>query len=254
VSAAAGPATTVAATAPLRAAPEPGAEQVDQLLFGEGFDVLRTQGDWAYGQAMRDGYPGWLERSALKAGAPAPTHRVAVLRTFAFADPHFKAPVGRALSLNALVCIEAEKDGFAHGRDAGWIAAQHLAPLGTFEADPAAVAERHLGVPYLWGGRDSIGLDCSGLVQQALYACGRACPRNSDQQAAIGEPVAPHALGRSDLVFWRGHVGMMLDPRRILHANVHHMAVAVEPLDETVSRRLANGEGPPTGFRRLASR
>src|SRR5690606_30742915 len=99
-----------------------------------------------------------------------------------------------------------------------WVAAGHVAPLGTFETDPAAVAERFVGAPYLWGGRCSIGLDCSGLVQQALYACGRACRRDSDQQAAMGETVERGDLRRGDLVFWRGHVAMMLDESRLIHA------------------------------------
>jgi cell wall-associated NlpC family hydrolase len=246
-----GRATTIVPAAAIRARPEHDAEQVDQLLFGEGFDIEETRPGWFFGRAMRDGYAGWVLAASLGAGAPAPTHRVAALRTFPFAEPHFKSASAPALSLNALVRIEDEAAGFALATGAGWIAARHLAPIGTFEADPAAVAERFLGVPYLWGGRDSVGLDCSGLVQQALYACGRACPRDSVQQATIGGPVRREDLARNDLVSWEGHVGMMLDGTRLIHANVHHMAVAVEPLEETVARRLAAGEGPPVGFRRV---
>jgi len=124
--------------------------------------------------------------------------------------------------------------------------------LGEVETDPAAVALRYLGAPYLWGGRDSVGLDCSGLVQQSLYACGRAGPRDSDMQAKLGAAVPNvESLRRNDLVFWRGHVGLMLDADLLIHANAHHMAVAVERLAEAITRIDAAGGGPPTALRRL---
>jgi cell wall-associated NlpC family hydrolase len=127
-----------------------------------------------------------------------------------------------------------------------------LSPIGRFEDDPAEVAARFVGTPYQWGGRESLGLDCSGLVQQALYACGRSCPRDTDQQALLGREVALGDLTRGDLVFWRGHVGMMMDARNLLHANAHFMAVVIEPLDEAVTRTEAAGGGAPTGYRRLS--
>ncbi|OYX34688.1 MAG: hydrolase Nlp/P60, partial [Caulobacterales bacterium 32-69-10] len=216
-------------------------------------EVWEARDDWSYGRALRDGYVGWVVSDFLAPGAPSPTHRVAALRTILFSEPRLRAPAGAALSLNALVRVEAQEGDYALVAGAGWVAGAHLAPIGTFEADPAAVAERFVGAPYLWGGRCSIGLDCSGLVQQALYACGRGCRRDSDQQALMGEAVDRADLARGDLVFWAGHVAMMLDPARLIHANAHHMAVTVEPLDAVVERRLAVGEGPPTGFRRLGA-
>ena len=131
-----------------------------------------------------------------------------------------------------------------------WVVREHLTSLGTWARDPAAVAERFLGVPYLWGGRDSLGLDCSGLVQQAFYAVGRACPRDTDQQlAAFAQPAERAALQRGDLVFWKGHVGMMLDAQRLIHANAHHMAVAIEPV-ETALERISRAGVEFRGFRR----
>jgi cell wall-associated NlpC family hydrolase len=134
---------------------------------------------------------------------------------------------------------------------AGWIPARHLAPIGADFSEPAATAERFLGTPYLWGGRDSVGIDCSGLVQQALYAAGLACPRDSDLQAQLGSAVDAGDLARGDLVFWRGHVGMLLDEARLIHANAWHMAVAIEPLAEAVERIARRGGGEPIAFRRL---
>ncbi len=231
--------------------PDAASEQMDQLLFGETFEVIEEEGGYFWGQARRDGYVGFVAVSALTAPAPEPTHRVAAIRTYAFAEPSIKTRAGGPYSLNALAAVEAQEGRLCKVAGAGWIAAEHLAPIGVFETDLAAVAERFLGAPYLWGGRESLGLDCSGLVQQALFACGLACPRDTDQQAGLGRPIAGNEFGRGDLVFWKGHVAIGLDETRIVHANGHHMMVAIEPLATAVSRIAAADVGLPTAYRRL---
>jgi hypothetical protein len=225
-------------------------EQVDQLLFGEMFDVGEFEDGRAWGRARRDGYVGYVDAKALSADPATPTHWVSALRTFAFSEPSIRSPAWGPISLNALVRVEDVSGAMALAAGAGWIPKSHLCKIGRVFEDPAAVAERFVGTPYLWGGRDSIGLDCSGLIQQALYACGRACPRDSDQQAALGAPVSAVDLKRGDLVFWRGHVGMMVDERRLVHANGHHMEVTIEPLADAERRIVEAGVGRPTSYRR----
>jgi hypothetical protein len=248
------PMQTTVAAAGLRATPDPFASQVDQLLFGERFEVLTTCDGFAFGQARRDGYVGWAPIEALSTGYIPPTHWVRALRTFVFPETSIKAPPIACLSMNALVTVEAREGPFAKLLGGGWIPARHLARIGEVEADPAAVAMRYLGAPYLWGGRDSVGLDCSGLVQQAFYACGLFAPRDSDMHTVLGAPVADlDPLMRNDLVFWRGHVGMMLDAERLIHANAYHMAVAIEPLRDAIDRIRAAGGGEPTACRRIAA-
>lgn len=240
------PSQAVAPATALRAAPDAGAEQVDQLLFGEGFDRLETAGDFVLGQSLRDGYVGWVEAAALAEDVIVPTHWVSGLRAYAFAEPSIKAPAAGPVSFNALVTIGEETPALARAERIGWIAKAHLKPIGFVLDDPADAALMHLGAPYLWGGRDSAGLDCSGLMQQALLACGLACPRDSDQQEKLGEPAPGEALERSDLIFWPGHVAMMIDARRMVHANAFAMAVTVEPL-ATARKRI----GEPIAYRRL---
>lgn len=241
----------IAPAAPLRRQPAGDAEQESTLLFGERFDMLLEQEGFAFGQARRDGYVGWVPAEALSAPAAQPTHRVRALRTYGFSRPDIKSrPVG-LYSLGALVAVGEVEGRFSRDPRAGWLMSDHLGPVGLgFETDWAGVAERFLGAPYLWGGRESLGLDCSGLVQQALTACGLACPRDTDMQAGLGAPVARENLRRGDLVFWKGHVAIMLDAVRMVHANAHHMAVAIEPLDGAIARIEAAGSGPPTAFRR----
>ena len=243
----------VPATA-VRSGPQAGAEQWDQLLLGERFDVLETRDAFAWGQAVRDGYVGHVALDALVPEGPAPTHRVQVRLTYGFRSPSIKSePVG-PISLNSLVAVSG-REGKLALCDAGfWLPEAHLAPIGVFEADPAAVAESLLGAAYLWGGREGCGLDCSGLIQQALLACGRACPRDADLQQALGAAASPDGLRRGDLVFWKGHVAMMVDAARMVHANAHHMAVAIEPLAEAIQRISGAGGGEPTAYRRPLDR
>jgi len=237
--------------APLRAAPTDSSEQMDQLLFGEAFEVLEKHDRFLFGQARRDGYVGFVAADALKPAGAAPTHRVAALRTYAFAGPSIKSQALGPYCLNSLGAVEAEEGRFRKLAGAGWMVADHLSPVGVFDTDWATVAERFVGAPYLWGGRQSLGLDCSGLVQQALLACGRACPRDTDQQQTLGAAITGEAFDRGDLVFWKGHVALGVGARRIVHANAHHMAVAVEPLDEAIDRIAGAGAGQPVAWRRL---
>ncbi|MGP9820138.1 C40 family peptidase [Salinarimonas sp. NSM] len=226
-----------------------------QALMGEAVDVLDVDDEgFAYGRLVRDGYVGWLSADALADPEPAPTHRVAALRTFLYPGPSMKLPVAGWLSLGADVTIAEIRGDFGQVPGAGWLYMPHLAAGDASpEPDFVAVAERFLHTPYLWGGVSSLGLDCSGLVRAALHAAGRACPRDTDmQEAALGE-VLPEGmpLARGDLVFWKGHVGIMRDPETLLHANGHHMMVASEPLAEARARILEKSFGPLTRIARL---
>ena len=174
------------------------------------------------------------------------THRIRSLRTYAFPEPDIKSGPPLLLTMNALVTVEGMDGRFARVARGGYVPQAHLGDLLDFETDAAGVAELYLGAPYQWGGRESVGLDCSGLVQQALLACGKGCPRDADmQEAELGEPIAGDARARGDLVFWKDHVAMLLDAERLIHANGFHMAVAVESLESAIARN-----GAPTGFRR----
>jgi cell wall-associated NlpC family hydrolase len=238
-------------SAALHRGPDAASEQLNTIIFGEAFDVLDRKGDWVWGRVRRDGYVGWLHAHALAAPVLAPTHRVSALSTLAFPEPDIKTGPPTLLALNSLVSEEARQGRFVKLARAGWVADIHLADLNSFDTDPVAVAERYLGAPYRWGGRESTGVDCSGLVQQALYACGRACPRDADMQElqtgkAIDTGPRFANLRRGDLVFWTDHVALMVDATRVVHATSHHMGVAIEPLADAVAR-----VGEPTTFRRL---
>jgi len=239
--------TKVPATS-LRRAPSPSSEQLDQLLFGELFEVLDEADGWAFGQAKRDGYVGYVDAAALGAPAAAATHTVRALRTYGFSSPSIKSPPTGLYSMNALIAAEGREGRFVKS-SGGWFVEEHLAPVDQPAPDFVAVAEAFLGTPYYWGGRESLGLDCSGLVQQALYAAGRSCPRDSDQQAALGEAV--ETPQRGDLVFWRGHAAIMISGNEIIHSNGTHMAVTIEPLAEAIERTARSGGGQPIAYRRL---
>ena len=249
--AAATPMQASAPVASIRKAPAPDAEQEDQLVFGERFDVLFEIDGFAFGQARRDGYVGYVTSDALSAPVLASTHRVSAIRTYGFSQPDIKTAIVGLYSLGALVTVEAREGRFVRVARSGWFIEAHLTPIGRGETDWVAVAERFLGAPYQWGGRESLGLDCSGIVQQALAACNRACPRDTDLQRAFFPEIAEAERRRGDLVFWKGHVAILLDAETIRHANAYHLAVAVEPLAEAVTRIEAAGVGAPLGYRRV---
>lgn len=246
----------IAPAAPLRREPRPDAALDTEALRGERVTAYDTNEEgWSWGQLAGDGYVGWLPSAALAAPGPAPTHKVAALRTLVFPGPSIKLPPVEALSLGATLAIAHVKDRMAVTATGAYLPAAHLVPLDSFEPDFVAVAERFVGVPYLWGGKTALGLDCSGLVQVALTASGIACPRDSDmQEAALGERVAVGDCSewqRDDLVFWKGHVGIVRDRMSLLHANAFHMAVAIEPLADALARISAAGSDV-TSVRRIA--
>src|SRR5215831_7104154 len=260
------------AQAPLRREPSPDAPLDTEALRGERVMVYDENGEgWCWGQLASDGYVGWIPANALRSPGPPPTHRVAALRTFVFPGRSIKAPPLDALSLGSRVAVSPHptlarlrgREGRGQPDDSSeltdlesgfCIPTRHLAPIESSEPDFVAVAERFLGVPYLWGGKTSLGIDCSGLVQIALTATGVACPRDSDmQERALGVPLPIDDLAglrRGDLIFWKGHVAIVRDGRSIVHANAFHMAVAIEPTAEAV-HRIADAGGHLGSIKRV---
>lgn len=238
--------------APLRQEPRHDAPLLTEALYGESMTIYETDEDgWAWGQLKSDGYVGWLPAAALLAPDAPPTHKVTALRTFLFPGASIKLPPVDALPLGAQVAVAREQDSFAVTAAGHFIPKGHLVPLAHAEPDFVAVAERLVGAPYLWGGKSSLGIDCSGLVQVALTACGVPCPRDSDmQEAALGKPASLAGLQAGDLIFWKGHVAIARGRNSMIHANAFHMAVAIEPVAEGLARIAGTGS-QVTSVRRL---
>lgn len=244
-----------AGAAAIRSAPRDDAEMVTQALHGETLHLFQQDGAYGYVQLERDRYVGWTLLDALAAPVLAPTHRLSALRTYAYSKPDLKSAPQFILSQGSLLTVSGKDGRFFKLERGGWVPGQHVAALDHLEDDPAGNAERFRHAPYLWGGCESLGLDCTGLTRAAFGACGVQLPRDSDMQFDwCGEPVenwaSPGTLTRNDLVFWKGHVGIMLDSQIFLHANAHHMAVASEPLSGAIER-IAKIYGEPIGARRI---
>lgn len=238
--------------ADLRREPAHEAALDTQALKGERVTIYEMSDEgWAWGQLETDGYVGYLSANALGPVGPLPTHRVCVPRTFGFPGPDIKLPPMIALPMGAKIDVARETERFALGAFNWHYPLAHVAPLAKRQPDFVAVAEMFMNAPYLWGGKSSLGIDCSGLVQLALQLAGIGCPRDTYmQERALGQPKSLTELRRGDLVFWKGHVAIACDATTIIHANAHHMMVAKEPVNEAVIR-IKRGGSDVTSVKRL---
>jgi cell wall-associated NlpC family hydrolase len=246
------PYTVAAALVDVRNAPKRDASQTTQALMGEAVTVFDVDKNWAWCQLGRDGYVGYVPADVLVEGTVVATHEVAVPSTFLYPAADLKTAPYTAIYMNSPLVVVEEGEKWSRIADGRYAFTRHLRPVATAATDPAAVAVLLEHTPYLWGGRTRLGLDCSGLVQTALQACGRPCPRDTDMmESKLGEalPFDKALLHRGDLVFWTGHVGMMIDSQRLIHTNGYHMLTAIEPLSEALTR-IAALFGPATSFRR----
>lgn len=250
------PGQIVRPAVPLRPAPSLSEPFDTEVLFGEHVRVFDVANGWAWVQLERDRYVGYLPADAISREIRQPTHKVRAIGTFVHPRPDFKSPPLMHLSIGAELSISETGESFHAIEGGGFVPARHVIETDRHLRDFVDVAEWLIGTPYLWGGRTRVGIDCSGLVQIALEAAGQACPRDSDMQRnelgaelSVGDDL--EGLERGDLVFWKGHVGIMADGVMLVHANAHHMAVAIETLPEAVTR-ISRTTGPMLAVRRLA--
>ena len=227
----------------------PGGRRDRQLLLGERFDVLEWRAGHAFGRAARDGYVGYVREEELETYR-APTHVISARATHLYPADDVKSEARASLSFGARVTVVDERRKFVEIDAGGFVPKAHIRPIDRPFADPVTIAQLFFGAPYLWGGNSTSGIDCSGLVQAAFLACGIDCPGDSDLQQHLGRDV-PDSYQRGDLLFWKGHVALCVDPETLVHANAHHMAVAYEPISRALTRIEAQGDGPLVAHRRL---
>ena len=245
----------VAPVADLRREPSAKSGMDTQLIAGDDVQVFEERDGWAWLQAERDGYVGYVPDYTVGPVVKSVTHVVTAPRTFVYVGPDLRFPTVQALSMGSRITVVDERETrgtryfLLDGGQA--IIANHCAPLDSaFSGDYVAIAGRFLETPYLWGGRSGFGIDCSGLVQLSMLMAGRLVPRDTDmQEKGLGNPIGREELRRGDLVFWKGHVAIMEDDKTLLHANGHTMNVSHEGLEEAI-HRIGWLYDRPTSYRR----
>ena len=236
--------------ADLVAAPE--GPRLRQVQMGEAVTVYERRDGWAFVQSVKDAYVGYMQEHAL-AEPSDPTHWLAVPGSHRYSAPDIRSPEISWLGFGSLLTMVAHLPGFLETDQGEFVPERHLWPIGKRFSDPVNAAQLHFGAPYLWGGNSTCGIDCSGLVQASLVAAGISCPADSDlQEAQLGRELSSSTPPeRGDLLFWKGHVAVVVNGETLLHANAHHMAVAYEPTATAIRRIEAQGGGAVTSHRRL---
>ncbi len=246
----------IASFAPLHRHPSREAPVDTQAIFGEAVTVYDEHEGWAWVQLHDDGYVGYLPSACLSDAGAEPTHKVGTIRTFIYPGPNLKLPYQDHLTLNSKVTVVDSQGEYARLATGGWVFAAHLRTLDAWETDYVGTAERFLHTPYLWGGKTSLGIDCSGLAQTVLTTAGIEAPRDSDmQEKELGRSIEIRpdlgGLQRGDLIFWKGHVGLMMDAANFIHATGHSMTVMIEPLAVAEERIRTTSYGAISSIKRL---
>lgn len=232
--------------ADLKLAPSNDAEQCSVALAGEIIEIYEVKYGFAWGQLVDDDYVGYIDANALNQDIIAPTHKVCAARTPILSMPKVQGNVLGIMPMNAKILPTAiRENGFVWCEGFGFIYEKHLCPIDEYFEDPVEVAQKFIGAPYVWGGKSALGIDCSGLVEISFAACNIELPRDARLQELRGQKIAFDdslaGLKRGDLVFWAGHVAIMIDETNIIHANAHHMMVSIEPLRDAKARSDNSG-------------
>ena len=232
---------------PMRLRPKHNSSLETECLFGEIVEIIDSNMDWYLCKLATDKYLGWVNNKDL-GSLPLPTHRVISLRSFLYETKDIKSKLIQYVPLGSQLSVKSINDKWAvvflseNNNDVAYIRSDDIISIDQVISDWVSIAELCVSTPYKWGGRDTIGMDCSALLQLSYQTYGQIIPRNTAEQVKLKKTTLKNFdnLKRGCVVFWEGHVGIMTDKINCIHANAFHMKIVIEPLINIIHRSKKN--------------
>jgi len=224
---------------------------VTQLLYGDTFKKLEQEGSWLRIKNDSDNYKGYIKNKKFNLNHKN-THKVYILHANLYSKPNEKSKIKKKLSFGSKVKITQQRGKFL-GFDKFWIKKNSLKKINFKTNNYFKDINKFINVKYKWGGKHFTGIDCSGLIQLFSNFNNKFCPRDTkDQIKYFKKKIKLHNIKKNDLIFWKGHVAIVLSKNKLIHAYGPLKKVVIMPIKKTIDRIYRTANLKVTGIRRIS--
>ena len=224
-------------------------EVVTQLLYGETFKKLEQKGSWLKIKNDSDNYKGYIQNKLFSLKQKN-THKICVLCSNLYSEPNNKNKIKKKLSFGSKIKVLNNKKSF-YKFDNLWIKKKDVKKINFKTKDNFRNIDKFINVKYKWGGKNFSGVDCSGLVQLFLNFNNKFCPRDAkDQIKYFKKKIKINNVKKNDLIFWKGHVAIILSKKKLVHAYGPLKKTTLMPLNKTINRIYKTAKLKVIGIRR----
>jgi gamma-D-glutamyl-L-lysine dipeptidyl-peptidase len=225
-------------------------EVVTQLLYGDIFKKININKSWIKIKNISDNYKGYIKNKKFASDIKN-THKVCVLYSNIYSKPNIRNKVNKKLSFGSMVSVTNKKGRF-YKFESSWIKKNDVKKISFKRKDVFSDVNKFLNIKYKWGGKNFNGIDCSALVQLFLNFNNRFCPRDSkDQLKYFKKKIKINEVKKNDLIFWKGHVAIVLSKKKLIHAYGPFKKVIIMSINNTIKRIDKTAGLKVIGIRRI---